>query len=92
MEEEELIPIGASERCNAPRRGFPVCNTVVVRDAEGNMKRLCFSAKPMNKAVPKKRFKMECWREVQRMIQVGDRGFSLDLEKGYLQWLMTSWM
>jgi hypothetical protein len=50
------------------------------------MSRFCWSGRCINKVVDDKKFKMESWREIRRLARPGDWAFSLDLEKGCLQW------
>jgi hypothetical protein len=66
-------------------RGATVCN-VVVAYKEGQMSRFCWSGRCVNKGVDDRRIKMESWKEIGRLVRQGDWAFSLDLEKGYLQW------
>lgn len=83
---EVLVPIGAVERVERAklRPNTVVCN-VVIAYKEGKMSRLCWSGKPINEGLKKKKFKMEAWAEIAAMAEPGDWAFSLDLEKGYLQ-------
>jgi hypothetical protein len=84
---EVLVPCGAVEEIQKGDlpRGAMVCN-VVVAYKEGQMSRFCWSGRCINKGVDDKKFRMESWREIGRLARPGDWAFSLDLEKGYLQW------
>jgi len=82
----EQIPAGSVEevaRDELPR-GAVVCN-VVVAYKNGEMSRLCWSGKPMNRASDKQKFRMESWLEILQLAEPGDWMFSLDFEKGYQQ-------
>lgn len=81
-----LLPIGAVEEVNreALRPSTVVCN-VVIAYKDGQMSRMCWSGKPINEGLRKKKFRMEAWADIAAMAEPGDWAFSLDLEKGYLQ-------
>lgn len=84
---DTLLPIGAVEEVR--RETLPthtiVCNFVIARDKRGQLSRFCWSGRPMNKAVDDKKFKMEVWATISRLVRPGDWVFSLDFKKGYFQ-------
>jgi len=82
----EQIPAGSVEEVAREElpRGAVVCN-VVVAYKNGEMSRLCWSGKPMNRASDKQKFRMESWLEILQLAEPGDWMFSLDFEKGYQQ-------
>jgi hypothetical protein len=60
--------------------------SVVVAYKEGVLSWFYCSGQCVNKGVDNKKFKMESWQEIGTSARPGYRAFSLDLEKGHLQW------
>ena len=71
-----LLQIGAVEsvvKDDIPANAV-VCN-VVVAYKDGHMDRMCWSGKPINKGLDKKRFRMECWATISQIARKGDWAF-----------------